>query len=47
MKATNTTELLLKTIDIELKKMLQQDLQAYRTAQVKKQSIQQVVKQAA
>ncbi len=39
MKTINTTDILLKALDIELKKMLQQDLQNFRTHQIKKQLI--------
>ncbi|WDF55675.1 hypothetical protein [Mucilaginibacter sp. KACC 22063] len=35
MKTINNTDLLLKAFDIELKKMLQQDIKNFRTAQVK------------
>ncbi|NCD69591.1 hypothetical protein [Mucilaginibacter agri] len=35
MKTINNTDLLLRSIDIQLKKMLQADLKAYRTAQHK------------
>ena len=37
MKTSNTTQILLKSIDIKLKKQLQKDLQAYRIAQLNKQ----------
>jgi hypothetical protein len=47
MKTSNTTQILLKSIDIELKKQLQKDLQAYRIAQLNKQGINQGNKQAA
>ena len=47
MKTVNTTQLLVKSIDIELKKLLQKDLEAYRVAQLKKQAINQGNKQAA
>jgi hypothetical protein len=49
MKSTNTTttEILLKSLDVELKKLLQQDLQAYRTAKIKNNGTLQTVKQAA
>ena len=35
MKTINKTQLLLKAIDIELKALLEQDLRAFRAAQVK------------
>ena len=47
MKTLNTTQILLKSIDIELKKQLQKDLQAFRIAQLKKQDNNQGNKQAA
>jgi hypothetical protein len=48
MKLSNTTtDILLKSIDIELKKQLQKDLQAYRITQLKQQDTKQAGKQAA
>lgn len=47
MKTLNTTQILSKAIDIELKKILQKDLESYRLAQLKKQNISQGTKQAA
>lgn len=47
MKTSNTTQILLKSIDLELKKQLQKDLQAYRITQLNKQGINQGNKQAA
>ena len=47
MKTLNTTQILLKSIDIELKKQLQKDLQAFRIAQLKKHDNNQGNKQAA
>jgi len=47
MKTLNTTKILAKSINIELKKLLQKDLEAYRAAQVNKQGINQGNKQAA
>jgi hypothetical protein len=47
MKTVNTTQILAKSIDIELKKLLQEDLKAYRLAQLKKQGNNQGNKQAA
>lgn len=47
MKTLNTTQILTKSIDIELKKILQKDLEAYCLAQLKKQGINQGNKQAA
>ena len=47
MKTSNTTKVILKSLDIELKKLLQKDLQAYHAAQLNKQGINQGNKQAA
>jgi hypothetical protein len=47
MKTSTTTKVILKSIDIELKKLLQKDLQAYHAAQLNKQGINQGNKQAA
>lgn len=47
MKTLNTTQILVKSIDIELKKLLQKDIEAYRLAQLKKQDTNQGNKQAA
>ncbi|MVN92919.1 hypothetical protein [Mucilaginibacter aquatilis] len=48
MKTLNTkTQVLLKTIDVELKKLLSQDLAAYRLSQLKNKGINQGNKQAA
>lgn len=47
MKTINNTELLLKAFDIQLKKMLQADLKAYRTAQLKNGGSNQGSKKAA
>jgi|GEM_PF-1955271 len=48
MKTLNTqTQILSKAIDIELKKLLQQDLEKYRLSQLKNTGINQGNKQAA
>lgn len=47
MKTSNTTKILTKSIDIELKKMLQRDLESFRATQSKKQGINQGKQQAA
>jgi len=47
MKTLNTTQILVKSIDIELKKLLQKDLEAFRAAQLNKQGANQGNKQAA
>jgi hypothetical protein len=47
MKTLNTDQILVKSIDIELKKILKKDLEAYRLAQLKKQDSNQGNKQAA
>lgn len=48
MKTLDTkTQILLKSIDIELKKLLQQDLTAYRMTQLRNKGINQGTKQAA
>jgi hypothetical protein len=47
MKTLNTTKILVKTIDIELKKILQKDIELYRAAQLNKQGTNQGNKQAA
>jgi hypothetical protein len=47
MKALNTTQILVKSIDIQLKKVLEDDLAAYSKAQANKQGINQGNKQAA
>lgn len=39
MKTINKTDILLKALDIELKKLLQQDLQNFRTEQIRKQLV--------
>ncbi|GAB2699282.1 hypothetical protein GCM10027037_24790 [Mucilaginibacter koreensis] len=39
MKTINKTDILLKALDIELKKLLQQDLQNFRAAQLKNQLV--------
>jgi len=39
MKTINTTEILLKALDIELKKLLQQDLASFKAVQSKNQQI--------
>jgi len=35
MKTANTTQILLKSIDIELKKLIQKDIEVYRMSQSK------------
>lgn len=47
MKTANTTQILLKSIDIELKKLIQKDIEAYRIAQLKNKGINQGNKHAA
>lgn len=47
MKTLNNTDLLLRSIDIQLKKMLQADLKAYRTTQLKNGNNNQGAKKAA
>lgn len=48
MKTLNTqTQILSKAIDIELKKLLQKDLENYRLAQLRNKGINQGNKQAA
>ena len=39
MKTINKTDILLKALDIELKKLLQQDLQNFRAVQLKNQLV--------
>jgi hypothetical protein len=39
MKTINKTDILLKALDIELKKLLKQDLQNFRAAQLKNQLV--------
>ncbi len=47
MKTTNTTQILQKSIDIELKKMLQKDLESYRINQLRNNKINQGNQKAA
>ncbi|WP_345948021.1 MULTISPECIES: hypothetical protein [unclassified Mucilaginibacter] len=47
MKSVNNTQILAKSIDIQLKKMLEKDLKAYRQSLVRKEGINQGNKQAA
>jgi hypothetical protein len=47
MKTLNSTQILVKSIDIELKKLLQKDLEAHRAMQTGTKGINQGNKQAA
>jgi hypothetical protein len=47
MKTANSTQILIKSIDIELKKLLQKDLEAHRTLNANNKGINQGSKQAA